>query len=292
MKTCFISAPARKDISVLRRVLHKLKIESILPFELPIVGENFREQIERAIHKADFCIGVLDQPNQSANVLFEIGYALGRRKPIFLIETEPFSLPQNLSGFAVARGNLQDEDQLRFVLESFLERSDSKKTHAHITEKTKPISNRSRELVRHLQDLGEHATNRELENILMEAVRASGIKIVAEASAPNKEYDFALWVDELDYITGNPVLVEVKRKLSVATARKLVNDFRKHHQAGIAKALIVVFVEGNEEALTQASQGSPLVAFFSAARLLTELEQRSVGDVIRQERNRLVHGEH
>src|SRR5438105_13911024 len=87
MQTCFISAPVNLDLGVLRALLHSKGIETILPFELEITGANFREQIEKAIQKADFCIAVLTASKGSSNVFFELGYAWAMRKRVVLIQT-------------------------------------------------------------------------------------------------------------------------------------------------------------------------------------------------------------
>jgi nucleoside 2-deoxyribosyltransferase len=75
MKICFISATVNVDLSTLRSVLNAKGIRAILPFELDITGANFREQIERAIRKADFCIAVLTAESKNDNIFFELGYA-------------------------------------------------------------------------------------------------------------------------------------------------------------------------------------------------------------------------
>jgi hypothetical protein len=88
----------------------------------------------------------------------------------------------------------------------------------------------------------------------------------------------------------NVDLVELKTRLSLANARTLKRQFLNHFDREVGKALLVIFLGGSEAQICAESTGSPLVMFIPLARLLSELEQRSLGDFVRTERNKLVHG--
>ena len=289
MKKCFISAPVNVDLSVLRTVLVSKGIQAVMPFELEIVGSSFREQIEHAIQKADFFVAVLSRSG-SANVFFELGFATAKLKRIVLLQTEEFEIPQNLSGFTILRVDVRDGPKLSNVLDDFLKKQKHLKPARQEIVRTRPLSTRATELIQHLKNLQARATHAEFEKILTEAFKDSGIEVVAEPQGKDRGYDFALWLDELNHLVGNPLLVEVKTKLSKAEAKSLKSKFLKHRDTELGKALVVVFLDGPEAIVQAESSGAPLILFVPAAVLLSALEEKSLGDFIRSERNRLVHG--
>jgi nucleoside 2-deoxyribosyltransferase len=290
MKTCFISAPVNVDLSVLRSVLRSKGIEAVLPFELEITGANFREQIEKAIRKADFLIAVLTGNIGNANVFFELGYAWAKRKRVVLIQSREVELPANLSGFAMLRAEPNDRQKLASLLDQFLNQEKPIKLRTQELEKTRPLSSRAKDLTDHLKNLGDRATHKEFENIILTAFRESGIQALAEPQSKDRRYDLALWLDELQYVVGNPVLVELKTRLTPASAKAVKRQFLERVDREVGKALLVVFLGGPAAPICAESIGSPLVLFIPVARLLSELEQRSVGDFVRAERNKLAHG--
>lgn len=290
MKTCFISAPVNVDLSILRSVLRSKGIEPVLPFELEITGANFHEQIEKAIRHADFLIAVLTDDKGNANVFFELGYAWARRKRVVLIQSPDFELPANLSGFAMLRVEPNDKPKLTSLLDQFLNQQKTIKSRPQELDKTRPLSTRAKELTLHLQKLGAQATHDEFEKIILTAFRESGIQVLSEPQSRHRRYDLALWMDELQYVVGNPVLVELKTRLTKAGAKAVKRTFLERVDQGLGKALLVVFIEGPEELVYAESIGSPFVLFIPIARLLSELEQRSLGDLVRTERNMLAHG--
>jgi nucleoside 2-deoxyribosyltransferase len=291
MRTCFISAPVNLDLSTLKSVLDAKGIRTILPFELEITGANFREQIEKAIRKADLFIAVLTSPADSANVFFELGYGWARHKRVLIVQSGSFSVPQNLSEFPILKVNVTDRRKLSAVLDDFLaQQRRSKSPVEKDGTKTKALSARARQLIQHLKNLEKRATHQELENILTSAFRESGIQALTETPPRDRGYDFALWLDELEHLVGNPILVEVKLRLSKASAISLKNQFLQRGDVEVGKALLVVYLDGPEAQISSVNSGAPLVLFISVGRLLSELEQNSLGKFIRSERNRLVHG--
>ena len=293
MKTCFISAPLNVDLTVLRSVLHSKKIKTILPFELEITGANYREQIEKAICKADFCIAVLTggkNKTTNSNVFFELGYAWAKRKRVVLIQSREVELPSDLSGFPILTVEPNDKQKLASQLAQFLEHETPTKSLPRTMDKTKPLSGRAEELISRLEGLGEHATESEFSHLLTSVFRESGIRVVVESGTNEHGYDLAIWVDELEYLIGNPQLVELRKRLSVAAAREIKHRFLANLGTSIGRALLVVFIAGSEKQLSGENLGVPLIVFISATHLVSELKTRSIAAFLRDERNKLVHG--
>jgi len=90
-KTCFISAPAGADLSVLRHLLRDRGLRVLVPHDLD-VGTDWTSEAQKQLSRADLVIGVLGSERQSRWVLFEMGQAsaLGRR---ILLITPPHSEP-------------------------------------------------------------------------------------------------------------------------------------------------------------------------------------------------------
>ena len=291
MKSCFISAPVSIDLSVLKSALEEEGIRPVLPFELPIRGANFREQIEKAIKRAQLFIGVLSSKADNLNVLFELGYASAQRKRVAVIQDRSFELPPNVSGFPVLKGDLNDQNKIQSFLKEFSRQQKSQTTQSSETPRTRPLSDRARQLIAHVKALGQRATHRELESVLIEAFRDSGIQVIAESTSRDKGYDLALWLDETEYPIGNPILVELKNDLKQSTARALRNNFLARRDLAVGKALLVVYLTGPAKPeLSKLNTGSPLVLFVSATELLSALEDKSFAEFIRRARNKLAHG--
>jgi hypothetical protein len=290
MKTCFISAPANVDLSKLRRLLASKHIKAILPFEQPILGNDFQGEITKAIQKADFCIALLPDEAKQANVFFELGIASAFAKPILLLRTPNAKLPINIWDIPTAEYDPPRFAGLDFYLDQFLRRPLKRRRKRRSSSlKTKPLLDRANQLTAHLQSLGPRATHSELEHILHVAFRESGIRASAEPKEGDRQYDFAIWVDELSGVIGNPLLIEVKSTLSLADAKRLRDTFIASIPKALGRALLVVYSTGSQ-AIENESVGSPLVLFVNLQRLLATLRARSLGTFIRSERNRLVHG--
>src|SRR5712672_3614276 len=101
-RSCFISAPIGTDLSPIRRVLAKLHVRVVLPFELPITGSSVAHQITKAIHNADFVIGVLGRTT-SPNVFYELGFATALQKRLIVIAPQEAAVPLDVSEHFVVR---------------------------------------------------------------------------------------------------------------------------------------------------------------------------------------------
>ncbi len=290
MKTCFVSAPVSVDLTVLKSALEAEGFRPILPFELPISGANFREQIEKAIKKAQLFVAVLSGKADNLNVLFELGYASAQRKRVAVIQDRSFELPSNVSGFPVLKCKFDDRDQIRSFLKQLSRPQKRQTVQASEPKKTRPLSDRAKQLIAHIKALGQRATQREFETILVDALRDSGIRVIAESAARDRGYDLALWLDEIEYPIGNPILVELKNDLKLRTARALRTDFLVRKDVSVGKALLVVYLTGpSQPELSTLNLASPLVLFVSATQLLSALEEKSLADFIRSARNKLAH---
>src|SRR5271168_4121056 len=90
-KTCFISASFGVDTSVLRRSLTDFGIQwfdqtSLRP------GLSWADAVDGAMATADFVCAVVTEGGQT-NILFELGIAFAKRKPILAFVGKSATLP-------------------------------------------------------------------------------------------------------------------------------------------------------------------------------------------------------
>lgn len=136
--------------------------------------------------------------------------------------------------------------------------------------------------------------NREHELIssLLELLLESGVNVVTEARFENRIADFAIWSDELGTYVGNPLIIEVKRQIRGFTGlAQAFAQLTTYLQAANASWGLLLFQEGPEPAVLEShlAQASRVLAI-SIADLLDRLQTVSFVDVVRDLRNRKVHG--
>jgi nucleoside 2-deoxyribosyltransferase len=102
-------------VSVLKKALEQRGVEAVSAAWDFAPGQSISEAMEAAIRKADGVVA--DVTGATPNVMFEVGQAIGLRKPILLLTRErTSSLPFNLRGRQVAVYQPDDLDTVsRYV---------------------------------------------------------------------------------------------------------------------------------------------------------------------------------
>jgi nucleoside 2-deoxyribosyltransferase len=255
-KTCFISAPVNADISKLRRLLEHRGVQVLLPFELEITGTTVREQIEKAINRASFCIAIIAAP-PSANVLYEVGFAAAKAKPTLLILDTMADVPQFLADLTSVKARPSQIESISYVLDTFLDKLRASVPKRGSLVKTKMISQRSKEMVEFLKGLGERATTGELENIVKRVLSDSGVRIVVPGRSADQGHDMAAWVDELEPVIGNPLLIQVKHKLTPPAGRHLRDKLLTRFREAGGRAALIIYLEGIEDRIARLNSAAP-----------------------------------
>lgn len=101
----FLSMPSsvegsRKLAEVIKAAVARQDAEAFDPHYDLKPGESFSEATQRAIRGAGAVIA--DISGRSSNVMFEVGIAMGLRKPTLLLTTRSEKPPLELSGYQVA----------------------------------------------------------------------------------------------------------------------------------------------------------------------------------------------
>jgi len=293
LKTCFISAPAGAPLGVLRTALESRGLRVLVPHDLS-PGSDWASEIQKQLSQADLVIGVLTSERQAPWVLFELGQAsaLGRR--IVLI-TSPKSdpIPFALHQLLVLRIDLDNQDAIGFALDQLLSAPDHQSKRSPASER-KPLAGFGAKADILIATLDRSlASNdwRSVEQVVSDALRSSGTDVVVTSPSRDSGPDFAVWSDVLEPFIGNPLLVEVKARIRGKTeANRALRQLRSYLGASGSRWAPLLYEEGPDSEGPAWSGGPPNVLVLSLRSLLEALRTRAFPELIRDLRNRRVHG--
>jgi hypothetical protein len=173
-------------------------------------------------------IAVLDDPSTSANLLIELGYALAHDKKIMVIlPRDGGTVPSDLVSTLYVRANPTDADAIEYNLDALLA-APAPKRRPYIPEKpeTLPIGALADELLHRLSASLSSHDGAALEQVVVDALRASGVSIITEAQRrQDPGPDLGIWSDDLESSVGNPLIIEVKAQIP---SNDCVLDLRSH----------------------------------------------------------------
>lgn len=124
---CFVAreySVSTEIICTVDKVLDELNIERIDAFSVE-PREKIETSIISAILDSDFVIAILN--GTSANVLFEIGLAVGSNKSVFLLVEGNMVLPFDLKGMIYIKINDKLSENMLLPLRCFIQGLNNKK---------------------------------------------------------------------------------------------------------------------------------------------------------------------
>jgi hypothetical protein len=191
IKSCFITAPAQVDLSVVKSVLQERNIGPIVAFELASHTDSLLAHLTSAITKADLILAILPPEGQSQNVLFEIGCAYALQKQLLIMAPPGALLPFDIQELQYIRADAQNREALSFALDQALAPKKSSPQRKASVEKTRPLGKMVRPL---LARLHAQPQPREVEllRIVADALQESGALTVAEHGPQEFGYDIAV----------------------------------------------------------------------------------------------------
>lgn len=292
LKTCFISAPAGASLGVLRASLECRGLRVLVPHDLA-VGTDWASEIQKQLSQADLVIGVLTSERQSPWVLFELGQAsaLGRRIVLITSPTAdpiPFALHQ----FLVLRIDLDNQEAIGFALDQLLSAPARQKRSP--TPQSTPfvgLGTKADDLIAALDRSLASSDSQSIEQVVSDALRSSGADVVVTSPTRNVGADFAVWSDVLEPFVGNPLLVEVKARIrGRAEANRAVRQLTSYLGASGSRWALLLYGDGPDPDGQAWSGSPPNVLVLSLRSLLEALRARAFPEVVRDLRNRRVHG--
>ena len=249
-RRCFIAARPQTDIDVLRKILTERGIEATASYERPWLGARPLDTVMALIDDTDLVVGVLDEPTASANILFELGYAFARDKKIMVIQPRSIrSIPSDLVGALYVNADLVETEAIAYNLDALLAAPmPRRRPYIPREANTHPIGPLADGLLQRLSAAIQIHDGLELNRIVEDALRASGVSIVASAQErgrPDSGPDLGIWSDDLESSVGNPLLIEVKAQIpSIADARKLRQHVESYVRARNVEWSLVLYGDG------------------------------------------------
>jgi nucleoside 2-deoxyribosyltransferase len=292
--TAFIAAPSQINLDTIKKLLREKGISTIVPSELSLTSALLLDHVTGAILKADLVIAILDPERSNANVGFELGYAYAMGKLVLvLVPPELKSLPIDLAGMLHIRADAENHEAIDFALDQLLRVvRPAKRKATHFLSKSLPIGQLADELIAKIESLGERATEKDITNIIVSALHASHVAVVEFARSRDIiSADISIWDDELDPWVGNPFLIEIKvRFTSQAQVIASLNEVSTYLEKSNAYWALVLYVKGPPSAPDLPEVSASTVFFLEVREFLERLRTNSFGEIIRDLRNRRVHG--
>lgn len=291
---CFISYNTEEGkpfSDKVRGILLRNDVKPIDIFDISIEGDIINE-IQYKIKRCDMFVAIIT--NISPNVFYEIGIAKGLNKPIFIVLAKDLNIyPSFLNDFLYVKANLNDEENIDFAFKQLLKNQRKQKSkvnkkikrHSNDTQINLPRSWKSK-----LKEIRENGTPLALENYI--AGIFDSLRTTSKIVEQDKGVDFALWLDDIDSILENPVLIEIK--YGNVTKEMLNNGeylLQKHLMKTKSKVGLLLYLDKTGRRFSLGSSLSPLVIRSDLEDFLSEVEKnKSIAKVIFNKRNAMAHG--
>lgn len=207
----FIAAPAQSRLEVLKRELRSRGLHVFTAYDLKPATHSLADHIKRAIKKADLIVGVVPE-TASPNVFFELGVAHALQKPfLLLISPKCGNIPSDLAGMLYVRADPDNVEAIRFAFDQCLSRLKTKPPRRVRTPREgQPLGTKADRYIAQLKRSAGTIRGAELESLVSEILRAAGVKVIAQSTSRDEGVDIAVWADDLQPISGNPLIVQVK----------------------------------------------------------------------------------
>ena len=131
----------------------------------------------------------------------------------------------------------------------------------------------------------------EQEIVVADALRSSGTDVVVTSPSHDVGVDLAVWSDVLEPFVGNPLLIEVKGRIRGKTeAKQVLRQLASYVSASGSQWGLLLYGDGPDIGGQPSASTFPNVLVLSLRSLLENLRTRAFPELIRDLRNRRVHG--
>lgn len=217
--TCFIAAEVgNPEVERLRARLSERNVLCYLALGETTFG-SVRSNIESLIKRADFVAGFLTR-KPAANVVFEIGMAIGAGKPLLLFASDPSSVPFDLATTRVLSPSVLKKQGENSYLDAFLltlEPASRRSLETSVLEKHPTLSQgkkwaRLRSTLESLSEKTGPNSGIEFERLVERCFKLAGFAPVA-SPGPDFGADFAVSTPQLNQAFKRPILIEAKHNV-------------------------------------------------------------------------------
>lgn len=268
--------------------MQRFDLDAVTLEQTAMPGTTWVDSLHRCVSDADLVIGIMADRRRDTNIFFELGVASGLNKPTLLFITPEY--PIDLvppSGIPYLRMDLRNEDAVMFGLKQALSLSTGDRLHRHAEGfTTRPIGPAADQLLGRLAQ----ANPREFEDLIYDALKASGASTIARGSeAEDRGIDFAVWSSDLEPTVTNPLLIECKSNLrDQSKVDEAIGRMLRALQAIHDGFGLVLYKDSGE--VSNAGLRSLPVVFVSAEDFLNGLRDAGLAQYVRELRNTAVHG--
>jgi Nucleoside 2-deoxyribosyltransferase len=290
-RTCYVAAHIDKERWRVADVLNRHGYRLLAPTDLPLYGLTAAEAVISTIEQADLVLAFVD--DATSNVFFEMGIAVALGKPLIVVAESPQELPFDVGDMSIVHAPRGDLSSLELLL-SQLERVGTSvlepKRRQTVPEPPARRSAVINTLLQRLRAADAPPRQNELVDIVLTALQESDL-IVAQAKSRAERFDIGVWSNESGWIVGNPLLVEV-----VATLRSVADlqDRLARASSAIvdtnAQWVLLIYHRGLQPPTVEEVAQSFPVLTFRLEDMLEELRSHSFPALLRNLRNRRVHG--
>lgn len=291
IKTCFVLAPRGISLEILRQSLIAHGIRPLIPEELS-AGTDWASEIQRQLTLADLVVGILPTGRQSSWVLFELGQALALGRRILLIAPpKSEGVPYTLQRLLVLRTEPDNREAIDFALDQLL----SAPPEPSVEEHRKPfrpslLGDQADALIARFEQEMKSGNELGLEKIVLDALQSSGTDAVVESQGHDRGADLAVWSDVLEPFVGNPLLIEIKRRIrDKEAATKSFRQLSSYLGASGAWWALMLYGDGPLPDDRFWSRCPPNILLMPIRSLLEALRRQSFPEIVRDLRNRRVH---
>lgn len=297
---CYISAPFGRNLKVIKKILYNNNISSTdqsnIRIDKPIINT-----IEELITDANFVCGVIPTKKDCENVYFEVGIAYTKKKPIVLIADINIDLPVSLNNLMLIRVNFRSEESIKLALESFikygLKNYDINKTNIKNNVHNYHISNLENDICEIIdyniyEPVISHTNGYEVQDYLTQLLSKHGYLVEHQLKINQNDQifrpDIALWIDEIQNIFSNPVLIEIK--LHNNNLQQAEEQLRRYLKAIGSNLGIIVYVGDRINGNNIVSYKSQFIVKFELYEFINLVKNNDLNNKLIQLRNQIVHG--
>jgi hypothetical protein len=287
-KRVFI-ASSQADVAEVQQAMQRFDLDAVTLEQAATPGGTWVDSLHRCVNDADMVIGIMADPRRKdTDVFFELGVASALNKPTLLFITPDYPIDFVLpSGIPYLRMDLRNEDSVIFGLKQVLSLSPRGREQT-LAEgfTTRPIGHFADQLLAKLPQ----TTPREFEDLIYEAITASGAQTIARGSkAEEQGVDFAVWSSDLEPTITNPLLIECKSGfLDQSRVNETIGRMFRALEAIHNGCGIVVCKEAGK--VPKAAARSVRIVFVSAEDFINGLRDIGLAEYIRKLVSTAPHG--
>ena len=292
IRTCFILAAAGTHLGTLRKVLAEKGVQVVVPEELSL-GSVLSTDFSSINPRVDLVIGVLTHERRSSWVLFELGQAVALNMQVVIFAPpQDKSIPFDLQRLLVVRVSLRNHTAISFALDQVLASPPPAPRQWQVKQPNKHVLGPQVDsLLENLRSATRTQDWSWVELVTAQALRLAGVDAISEATVADRRVDMAIWSDALQPVIGNPLLVEVKGHLrDTGAVRKAAQQLSAATAAAGTIWGLLLYGDTSISVEKIWFAAPPNVLVLSLATLFEEMRERPFADIVKDLRNRRVHG--